>query len=273
MTPFDRELAARLCAARAGLRIDPDKAYLLESRLAPVARREGFASLGELMQAVRDRGEEKLVWAVVEAMTVSESSFFRDPEMFDALAAETLPALVQACGDQPVRVWSAACGTGQEVFSLAMLLEEDPALGARVELFASDLSDRSLEKAQAGLYSQFEVQRGLPARRLVRHFEKRDEMFALSPRLRQMVRWRRVNLTEDLGGMGGFNLVLCRHVVSALTDVARVNVLESLAGLLEPGGVLVLGRSETLEGVPTALSPVAGRPGLFAHAEAVRAAA
>ncbi|WP_411288398.1 CheR family methyltransferase [Phenylobacterium sp.] len=273
MTPFDREVAARLCAARAGLRIDPDKAYLLESRLAPVARREGFASLGELMQVVRDRGEERLVWAVVEAMAVSESGFFRDPEVFDALVAETLPALVRARGDQPVRIWNAACGTGQEVFSLAMLLEEDPALGARVELFASDLNERSLEKAQAGLYSQFEVQRGLPARRLLRHFEKRDEMFALSPRVRQMVRWRRVNLTEDLGRMGGFDLILCRHVAGGLTEAARVSVLKSLAGLLDPGGVLVLGRSETLEGVRTALSALAGRPGLFAHPEAVRAAA
>jgi len=262
VTPFDRDLAARLCADRAGLRIDPDKAYLLESRLAPVARREGFGSLGELMQVVRDRGEERLVWAVVEAMAVSESSFFRDPGVFDALAAETLPALVQARGDQPVRIWSAACGTGQEVFSLAMLLEEDPALG-----------ERSLEKAQAGLYSQFEVQRGLPARRLLRHFEKRDEMFALSPRVRQMVRWRRVNLTEDLGRMGGFDLILCRHVAGGLTEAARVSVLKSLAGLLDPGGVLVLGRSETLEGVRTALSALAGRPGLFAHPEAVRAAA
>ncbi|WP_309089005.1 protein-glutamate O-methyltransferase CheR [Phenylobacterium sp.] len=263
----DRELVAAVCASRAGLRVDPDKAYLIESRLAPVARREGFGSLAQYIETVRLRGEERLVWAMVEAMAPPETAFFRDPQVFDALVREVLPELVrQAAG--PVRVWSAACGAGQEIYSLAMLLAEQPALAARVELFASDLSERSLEKAQAGLYSQFEVQRGLPARRLVRHFEREGEFFALSPRIRQMVRWRRVNLLDDLSRAGRFELILCRNVLAGLTGEARERVLENLTGALAPGGRLVLGLTDHVEAW---MDPVAAEAGVFAIGQAAAA--
>jgi chemotaxis protein methyltransferase CheR len=260
----DRELVAALCAARAGLRVDPDKAYLIESRLAPVARREGFGSLAQFVETVRLRGEARLVWAMVEAMAPPETAFFRDPGVFDALAGDVLPELVRTT-QGPVRVWSAACGAGQEVYSLAMLLAERPTLAGRVELFASDLSERSLEKAQAGLYSQFEVQRGLPARKLVRHFEREGDFFALSPRIRQMVRWRRVNLLDDLARMGRFELILCRNVLQSLTGEARERVLEGLTAALAPGGRLVLGLSEAAEAW---LDPVAAEAGVYAVGQA-----
>lgn len=260
----DRELVAAVCASRAGLRVDPDKAYLIESRLAPVARREGFGSLAQYIETVRLRGEERLVWAMVEAMAPPETAFFRDPAVFDALIGEVLPQLARAT-QGPVRVWSAACGAGQEVYSLAMLLAEQPALAGRVELFASDLSERSLEKAQAGLYSQFEVQRGLPARRLVRHFEREGDFFALSPRIRQMVRWRRINLLDDLARLGRFELILCRNVLQSLTGEARERVLEGLTAALAPGGRLVLGLADAAEAW---LDPVAAQTGVYAVGEA-----
>jgi chemotaxis protein methyltransferase CheR len=263
----DRELVAAICAGRAGLRVDPDKAYLIESRLAPVARREGFGSLAQYIETVRLRGEDRLVWAMVEAMAPPETAFFRDPQVFDALVREVLPELARNT-QGPVRVWSAACGAGQEVYSLAMLLAEQPALAARVELFASDLSERSLKKAQAGLYSQFEVQRGLPARRLVRHFEREGDFFALSPRIRQMVRWRRVNLLDDLARAGRFELILCRNVLSGLTGEARERVLENLTGVLAPGGRLVLGLADQVEAW---LDPVAAEAGVFAVGQAAAA--
>ncbi|MGA0605648.1 CheR family methyltransferase [Phenylobacterium sp. VNQ135] len=256
----DRERIAAICASRAGLRVDPDKAYLIESRLAPVARREGFGSLSDFLESVRLRAEERLVWAMVEAMAPPETAFFRDPAVFEALARDVLPGLA-ARTEGPVRVWSAACGAGQEVYSLAMLLAETPALAGRVELFASDLSERSLEKAQAALYSQFEVQRGLPAQRLVRHFEREGEFFALSPRIRQMVRWRRVNLLDDLSRLGGFELILCRNVLGGLTGEARERVLEGLTRALAPGGRLVLGLND---GAEAWLDPVAPHAGVFA---------
>lgn len=238
---MDRAFLSALCLARAGLRVDPDKSYLIESRLAPVARREGYISPEVLIEALRTRTDERLGWSVVEAMAMPETEFFRDRAVFERLVADILPSLARQRGDQPVRIWSLACGTGQEIYSLAMILADAPELCAGAELFASDLSERSLEKAQSGLYSQFEVQRGLPARALVRHFEKRGEAFALSPRIRQMVRWRRVNLLDDLSRFGQFDLLLCRNVLSGLAPQAQARVRASLAGALAPGGRLLLG--------------------------------
>jgi chemotaxis protein methyltransferase CheR len=270
MTPRDGELAARLCAERAGLQVDPEKAYLIESRLAPVARREGFACVGDLLQAVRDRDEERLIWAVVEAMTLPETWFFRDAAVFDALRDQILPGIAARRKGEPIRIWSAACGSGQEIFSLALMLADAPVGGAPIELFASDISQRLLEKAQSGLYTQFEVQRGLPARLLVRHFERRDDSFVLSPRVRQSVRWRRVNLIDDLAQLGSFDVILCRNVMGALIPAARSRVLDTLGKALRPDGCLVLGAEER---AGPRLHPVAGAAGIFAAAARVRAAA
>lgn len=267
MTPREREFVAKLCAARAGLHVAPDKDYLLESRLAPVARREGFGSAGELVQALRERADERQVWAAVEAMTLPDTGFFRDAAVFDALWA-AVPRLARE--DGVIRIWSAGCAAGQEVYSLAMLLEERPHSGLKVELFASDISERLLEKAQSGLYSQFEVQRGLAARRLVRHFEKRDEAFALSRRVRQHVRWRRVNLIDDLTPLGQFDVVLCRNVLSGMTASTAERVLEGLAGAVAPGGLLVLGADES---APARLTPAAGVRGAFEPVATLRSAA
>jgi chemotaxis protein methyltransferase CheR len=249
VTPRDREHVARLCAARAGLQVDADKDYLIESRLGPVARREGFASVADLVQAVVDREEERLVCGVVEAMALAETSFFRDREVFQHLFADVLPDLAVRRDGQPIRIWSAACGSGQEVYSLAMMLDHATPPGARVELFASDLSERLLEKARSGLYSQFEVQRGLPARLLVRHFRHSEEQFQLNPQLRQQVRWRRVNLTDDLSQLGQFDIVLCRNVLGSLTEAARAQVLGSLASAVSRDGCLVLGLGEQALGL------------------------
>jgi len=268
VTPQDRELVARLCADRAGLRIDPDKGYVLENRLGPVARREGFASVHEFVGAVRDRDEERLIWAAVEAMSPAETTFFREPSTFDRIVGEALPELARRREGGTLRLWAAASGAGQEVYSLAMALDECAPANVKVDVFASDLSDRRLEKAQAGVYSQFEVQRGLSARRLVRHFESRDDSFVLSPRVRQMVRWRRVNLMEDLGRLGQFDLVLCRNMLGYLLEDARARALSHLQEALTPGGWLVLGEDEAAPGLDAA----ANRPGFHMRA-ATRAVA
>ena len=269
MTPRDVELVAKLAAQRAGLRIEPDKHYLVENRLAPVARREGFGSLPELIAALRHRDEERLAWAVVEALSPAETAFFHDPETFELIAEKVLPDLARQRGGQPLRVWAAACGTGQEVYSLAILLAETPPADVGVELFASDLSERRLEKAQSGVYSQFEVQRGLSAHRLVRHFEGAEEGFALSPRIRQMVRWRRVNLLDDLNRLGQFDLVLCRNLSSALTETAQEQVMRNLSGAVSPGGWLILGPKESAP----QLAQHSGLPGFHQRPAAQQAAA
>jgi len=242
-------LVAALCADRAGLRVDSDKDYLLENRLGPVARREGFGGLGEMLQALRDRGDERLAWSVVEAMSPAETAFFRDPKTFGVVAGQVLEDLAQRRNGQTLRVWVAACGAGQEVHSLAMLLDEHAPAGVSVDLCASDLSERRLEKARSGVYSQFEVQRGLAAQRLVRHFDKQDENFILAQRIRQAVRWRRVNLLEDLTPFGQFDLIFCRNVLGGLLDAARTQVLGNLTGALADGGYLVVGLGDAAPGL------------------------
>jgi len=248
----DLAFVAALCLERAGISVNTDRTYLIESRLGAVARREGYESPEAFITALQTRRDERQAWAAVEAMALPEGEFFRDRPVFERLVGEVLPELVQARRGAPVRVWHTACGAGQEVYSLAMLLADAPALAAQVELFASDLSERALEKAQAGLYSQFEVQRGLPARMLVQHFEKSGESFVVSPRVRQMVRWRRVNLLDDLGQGGGFDLVLCRGLLGQLAPEAQNRVLGQLSGVLSPGGRLVLSARDA----PVGLTPV-----------------
>jgi chemotaxis protein methyltransferase CheR len=275
MTEEDIRLLVALCKSRAGLKIDPAKTYLIESRLAPLARREGYNSVDDLIAGLKVRREEPLIWAVVEAMTLNETAFFRDREAFGLLRDEVLPTLSRMRGSDPIRIWSAACATGQEAYSLAMIAEEGKGLepGTRIEIYGSDLSERCLEKAQSGVYNQFEVQRGLPIRLLIQHFEKIDESWRLSPRIRQRVRWRRINLAADLAAVGRFDVILCRHVLGALDEGVRRQVLESLAAALPADGFLMLSPGEAPETLTEAFRPVSGRPGLFARNPAFRVAA
>ena len=275
MTAEEIAQIVSLCRVRAGLKVAADKTYLIESRLAPVARREGYDSISDLLAAIRQRREEPLIWAVVEAMAGGETSFFRDKSPFTHFETEMLPQLLRCRGGGPVRVWSAACATGQEIHSLAMIIEEmalaDP--GLRIELAASDLSRLGLERAQNGVFNQFEVQRGLPIRRLARHFEKEGDNWRLSATVRQRVRWRRINLIAGLRQIGRFDVVFCRYVLAHMTEDAQRKVLEDLTFVVPEDGYLVLGLGESLAGLTQAFEPVVGRPGLFRRNPAFEAAA
>lgn len=243
MRPRAYKLLAGLCEERAGLRLDEGATGLAESRLAPLARREAFGSVDDLLTAVRDREDPKLTWRVVEAMSPAPSAFFSEPAALDHLCDAVLPDQARVSSEARLRVWAAGCGAGQEVYSLAMALEER-VLPFAVEIFGSDLSEARLEKAQAGVYSSFEVQRGLSARRLVKCFEKRDEAFLLSPHLRRRIRWGRVNLIEDQARLGPFDVILCRDILPAFTDEAQARAAQTFRAALRPGGRLVLGAAE-----------------------------
>jgi chemotaxis protein methyltransferase CheR len=248
---------AEACAARAGLSVDPDKAYLIENRLSPVARREGYASVAEVL--ARLPSDDALAMACVEAMASPDTRFFRDGDVLETLWRRTVPAIARRRPDGVVRIWSVGCSSGQEIYSLAMLQAEHPAPTGRVELFASDLSERLLERARTGIYTSFEVQRGLSARRLVRHFENRDDRYQLSRALRQQVRWRRANLAEDLGALGLFDIIVCRNVLDGFTEPARARAAAQLAQMTAPGGLLLLGGAEQIEQAGFAPTPeVAG---------------
>lgn len=272
MKPDDITLLVSLCRARAGLKIAQEKTYLIESRLNPVARREGYASIPDMLAAVRARREEPLIWGIVEAMASGESSFFGDRATFALLADEILPALSRARSGRAVRVWSAACGSGQEVYSAAMIAHDLAEQGMAVELAASDLSERMLEQAQSGLYSQFDVQRGLPIRRLVQHFTKEGDMWRLSPAIRQKVRWRRINLIAGLKGLGPFDVVMCRNVLCAMAPQAQQQVISEMVQVMPADGVLILGGRESVE-VGPAFLPVSRAPGVFVRNPDYRAQA
>ena len=266
------DTVCRAVRAQSGVRLDPTKTYMLETRLAAVARREGFDGIGELVEAMRQ--DEALTWLATEALTHSETSFFRDREPFRRFRDQMLPSLV-ARRDRPLRVWSAGCSTGQEAYSLAMMIDEAAAAspGLKVELFASDLSERRLEKAQSGLYTQFEVQRGLPIRLLVRHFDRVDELWQVSPRLREGIRWRKINLMAELKPVGHFDVIFCRNLVSMLDPAMRPAVLEKLARAMTADGWLVLGAEETAAGITDVLQPVADWAGAFGKTPDFKAAA
>ena len=244
MTPAACTFLAEACAARAGLRVDAAKTYLIENRLSPVARREGFGSVGEVLSRLPN--DQALTMACVEAMASPDTRFFRDGDVLEILWRRVVPEVARRRPDGVVRIWSVGCSSGQEIYSLAMLQAEAPAPTGRVELFASDLSERLLERARAGTYTSFEVQRGLSARRLVRHFENRDDRFQLARSLRQQVRWRRANLAEDLTALGQFDIIVCRYVLDGLTEAARLFAASQLATMTAPGGLLLLGGAEDL---------------------------
>jgi chemotaxis protein methyltransferase CheR len=269
------DLLAALGRARAGVRIETEKPYLIESRLAPLARRENYDSIDALIATLRSKREERLIWAVVEALCRSETRFFRDRETFAQLRDQVLPALSQRRRETPIRIWSAACATGQEVYSMAIAAAEAPGLvpGARFEFFGSDLSERSLEKAQAGIYTQFEVQRGLPIRLLIKYFENQDDTWAISPRIRQMVRWKRINLLADLSAMGRFDVILLRNVLGGMEASLRGKVARALAALLPEDGVLVLAPEDDASEIDELLTPAPGGRGIYLRDPSIRAAA
>jgi chemotaxis protein methyltransferase CheR len=275
VTPEDMDLLAALGRARAGVRVETEKPYLVESRLAPLARREGYDSIDALIAALRANREERLIWAVVEALCRSETNFFRGREAFTQLRDEVLPALSQRRREAPIRIWSAACATGQEVYSIAMAANEasNMATGTRFEFFGSDLSERCLEKAQAGLYTQFEVQRGLPIRLLVKYFENQDDTWAISPRIRQMVRWKRLNLLADLSAMGRFDVILLRGVLKGMDAALRGKVVQALVALLPADGVLVLDPEDDVAELDGVLAAAPGGSGIYLRDPSVRAAA
>jgi chemotaxis protein methyltransferase CheR len=256
MRPEDVETIRAMVHARSGVVIDPEKTY-------------------QIVQAIRAQRDERLLWAATEALTSSETSFFRDRAPFRVFREEILPTLITERGDKPIRVWCAAAGTGQEPYSLAMILDGEQAklADARVELFASDISERSLERAQRGVYTQFEVQRGLPIRLLVRHFEKLDDQWLLSSSIRQMVRWRRINLLADLRSLGRFDVIFCRNVIASFDEPTRRRLLDQLTNALQEDGWLVLGADETLGGGSERLKPVPGRRGIYAPGREAHAAA
>lgn len=243
-----------LLKARAGIVVDDGKQYLVQTRLAPIAGTSGFPDVDALIEALKRTAEPRLIEAAIDAMTTNETFFFRDQTPFDHL--RRILADPARGKDRPIRVWSAAASTGQEAYSIAMLWIEmaDLLPGRKIEIIASDLSEHCLAKARSGLYSSFEVQRGLPIQKLMRHFTQDGETWRANADLREMVAWRRHNLLESPWALGKFDIVFCRNVLIYFDVATRRRILDLIAGQLHPNGALFLGASETTLGVSSAFS-------------------
>jgi len=267
IAPADYEFLRGLLLRRSGLALSGDKQYLVESRLAPVARNHELDGIAAVIARLRRGDMPALEEAVVEAMTTNESYFFRDKVPFETFVQVMLPAIDAARpAGQPIRVWCAAASTGQEPYSLAMALKENPraAGGRRVEILATDLASDVLERARAGLYSQFEVQRGLPIQHLVKYFAKQDDNWRISQEIRSMVEFRKLNLLHPFAGLGRFDIVFCRNVLIYFGLETKTDVLARIARSVAADGFLVLGAAETVVGVCEAFRPVSERRGLYA---------
>lgn len=266
----DFQLLQGLLKERSGLVLTEEKQYLLESRLMPLARKRGMGGLEDLISAIRTNRQESLLRDVTEAMTTNESLFFRDAKPFEQFRNDILPMLMKVRENtRRLRIWSAACSTGQEPYSLAMTLQEEAQKlqGWRVEILATDLSDEVLEKARVGMYSQFEVQRGLPVQYLMKYFEQVDEMWQISSAIRAMVKYQPFNLLTDLSRLGAFDVIFCRNVLIYFDNETKTKVLNGMSRMMAADGVLYLGGAETVLGITDKFSPVKGQRGVYGLAE------
>ena len=268
MTPLEYDYLRRMLRERSGLVLSADKQYLVESRLLPVARRAGIGSLAELVhELTKGAKAEPLAVAVVEAMTTNETFFFRDKLPFEHFRNAIMPELLAArAASRHIRIWCAAASTGQEPYSLAMCLKEmgDRITGWHIDILATDLSLDVLDKAKSGIYSQFEVQRGLPIALLIKYFSQIGDTWRIAPDIRAMVRYRPLNLLRDFSNLGTFDVVFCRNVLIYFDQATKIGVLDRIARVIDRNGYLALGAAETVVGLTDSFKPILGRRGLYA---------
>ena len=271
MRSEDFELISGLLKKRSGLILPRDKVYLLESRLTPIAHKRGLETLDDLINEVRLKRKEDLLVEITEAMTTNESFFFRDNKPFDLFKGSVLPHLLQSRASRKrIRIWCAAASTGQEPYSLAIILKEMEAKlpGWNIEIIGTDISQEVLDKAKVGLFSQFEVQRGLPIQLLIKYFNQVGEMWQISDDIKNMVSYRKFNLLDPYTLLGQFDVIYCRNVLIYFDQQTKSEVLEKMRKLIPDDGTLFLGAAETVLGITDKFKPVKGQRGLYSTSTA-----
>ncbi|HEV2651166.1 MAG TPA: protein-glutamate O-methyltransferase CheR [Rhizomicrobium sp.] len=251
MTPEDFAYLALIVHRRSGIVLSSRKLHLIESRLSNVQRRFGFRSLPAMVEELR-HGRDVLARAVTEALTTNDTSFFRDRPQFDQLRDTVLPRLMDArAASKRLRVWCAACASGQEPYSVAMLFDDMKLVekGWSIDLIATDFSAEMVARAEDGLYSHFEVQRGLAIKRLVTHFTQEGGNWRVQDRLRRMVTFRAFNLLDSYGWLDDLDLVFCRNVLIYFDRKTKIAVLDKISEVLRPDGALLLGHAENTMGL------------------------
>ena len=249
VSPADFSFVSTLVRTRSAIVLEPGKEYLALSRLAPVARTVGLGSIGELVASLRaERTPGRLADAVIDAMTTNETSWFRDIHPFDSFRTTVLPdVLGRRAASRTLSIWSAACSSGQEPYTLAMILRDylQDLSAWNVRIHATDLSPTMVERTRSGCYSQLEVNRGLPAQLLVRHFRREGTLWQVDDALRRMVQVEQLNLAGTWKPMGPFDVVFLRNVLIYFDVPTKQEILKQVRRVLAPGGWLLLGGSET----------------------------
>jgi chemotaxis protein methyltransferase CheR len=248
-----------LVRRKSAIELDAAKAYLIDARLTPVARRHGYASTAELVRNLQTAPNHDVQQQMVEAMTTNETSFYRDSHPFDAMKAAIVPELiVKRAAKKAIHIWSAASSTGQEAYSIAMLLKEQfPALATwNVRILGTDLSDDVLEKARAGRFSQVEINRGLPALLLAKYFKREGMQWELAPQIRAMASFQKLNLIERWPPLPTMDVVFLRNVLIYFSPETKRMILEKVRAVMAPGAVLFLGAAETTIGLDSSFERV-----------------
>jgi chemotaxis protein methyltransferase CheR len=250
MQPQDFQYLAGILKQRSGLALSDDKAYLIESRLLPIARAQNLPDITQLCNLLKSKPNEVLLTDITEAMTTNESSFFRDIKPYEALRNIVFPMFTaRQSAIKTIRIWSAACSTGQEPYTISMCIKEDAAklAGWNFEILGTDIAKKVVDKAKDGIYSQFEAQRGLPIQMLMKYFSPLpDTSWQLKENIRSMVQFKLQNLLTDYGSLGKFDIVFCRNVLIYFDDTTKAQITEKMARSIAQGGVLVIGATETL---------------------------
>ncbi len=252
----DFEYLAKFVLEHSAISLGSDKMYLIESRLAPLCRQYGVANVSEIVASIRQNPRSKLSSSIVDAVTTNETYFFRDAKPFDELAKETLPRIIAKKGARStLNVWSAACSSGQEIYSVAMMLEDSfPELkNWDVKLYASDISNAMVERTKAGVFNQLEVGRGLPAALLIKHFNRKGESFHVKDYLKGRLQVFPLNLASTWPSLPSFDIVFLRNVLIYFDPVVKQEILQKTERVLAKDGVLFLGGSESTLGLKTKL--------------------
>jgi chemotaxis protein methyltransferase CheR len=252
MTLSSQEFAfiSGLVRRDAAIVLEAGKEYLVEARLLPLARQFGVTTVSEFVNRAQQRPEPETHRRIVDALTTNETSFFRDGEPFNQLVTTVIPDMVaRRAANRTLKIWSAACSSGQEPYTLAMVLQDALPIGWSFDIVGSDISTEMLRRAEAGQYSQLEVNRGLPATLLVRHFERTGANWKVSPALKKSVSFKRLNLAAPFPAMGPFDIVFIRNVLIYFDVETKRSVLQRVANTLRPDGWLFLGSAETTIGI------------------------
>lgn len=265
MRPEDFEFLSGFLKEKSGLMLTPDKVYLLESRLTPVARRMGLDSLDSFISKFRMSRDAKLATEVIEAMTTNESFFFRDNTPFDLFKSQVLPAIEKNRTTKKLRIWCAAASTGQEPYSLAMILREAwHKWGSwNIEIVGTDICTKVLSKAREGKYSQFEVQRGLPIQMLIKYFDQQGDVWQLKDDIKNMVTYKPYNLLDNYSLLGKFDVIYCRNVLIYFDQETKADVLNRMRRCIADDGTLFLGAAETVLGITDKFQPIKGQRGMY----------